>query len=358
MELVRVWAAVDVERAAGRFWSLVEERCPGVVPRREAEPLFAALGWLVCGADDPDGRAALLAVLGRAYHRFGLLPARQVPVLDALTSVVVRHTAEPWTPPVAATWEARLDRATRAVVHAVRRAGTGPTWVPATVVGRQRPVDSVTILTVRPEHRLPYRPGAAVPVSSTRLPGRWRWYSPANAPRPDGTVELHVRAVPGGGLSGLLAQRVRMGERLWLGPPTGTGLALPDPPGHEELLLVAGGTGLAPLRALVEQVAEAGGRRVTLVVGSRTFTDLYDSITLDRLQGAHDWLTVVPAFSHDPTAEPDEIGDALTVALRHLRDDQEVYVCGPPAMNAGSRLRLLAEGVPAHRIHLPDQSTG
>lgn len=68
-----------------------------------------------------------------------------------------------------------------------------------------------------------------------------------------------------------------------------------------------------------------------------------------------DWLTVVPAFSHDPTADPDEAGDALTVALRFLRPDQEVYLCGPPPMVTGSRLRLLAAGVPERRIHLPDE---
>ena len=74
-----------------------------------------------------------------------------------------------------------------------------------------------------------------------------------------------------------------------------------DPASTSDLLLVAGGTGLAPLRALVEQVAAApDGRRVTLIVGARTFTDLYDSITLDKLQCAHDWLTIVPAFSDDP----------------------------------------------------------
>ena len=63
----------------------------------------------------------------------------------------------------------------------------------------------------------------------------------------------------------------------------------------------------------------------------------------------------MPAFSHDPSADPGERGDALTVALDYLRPDQAVYVCGPPAMLAGSRLRLLAAGVPAERIHLPER---
>ncbi|MEH0927579.1 hypothetical protein [Micromonospora sp. CPCC 205558] len=105
---------------------------------------------------------------------------------------------------------------------------------------------------------------------------------------------------------------------------------------------------------MVEQVAAApDGRHVTLIVGARTFTDLYDSIALDKLQCAHDWLTVVPALSDDPCAEPAEQGDALTIALDHHQPGQDVYLCGPQAMPAAARARLLALGIPATRIHLP-----
>jgi NAD(P)H-flavin reductase len=213
------------------------------------------------------------------------------------------------------------------VAGAVERAGDGPAWWPAEVIEHHRAGEGVAILTVRPWRRLPFQPGQAVPVSTERWPGRWRWYSPANAPRPDGTLEFHVRAVAA--VSRALVHAVRPGDPLWLGPPGDTGLRL-DPTCGADLLLAAGGTGLAPLRALVEQVAAAPPRRrVTLVVGSRTFADLYDAISLDKLQCAHDWLTVVPALSHDVSAEPAEQGDALTLALYHYRAVQEVYVCGP-----------------------------
>ncbi|RAO52551.1 FAD-binding oxidoreductase [Micromonospora saelicesensis] len=223
------------------------------------------------------------------------------------------------------------------------------------MIGHDRPSPDIAILTVRQWRRLPFRPGQAVPVCTPRLPGHWRWLSPANAPRADGTVELHVRAVPAGTVSHRLFHEVRPGELLWLGPPVDTGLSL-DLASTNDLLLVAGGTGLAPLRALVEQVAAApDGRRVTLIVGVRTFTDLYDSITLDKLQCAHDWLTIVPALSDDPCAEPAEQGDALTIALEHHQPGQHIYLCGPPAMLAGARPRLCALGIPAARIYLPKE---
>ncbi|MGW4498600.1 FAD-binding oxidoreductase [Micromonospora sp. NPDC004336] len=355
MSVVAAWeAAVDrgFDEAADDFWCTLEDGRPGLLPERDAPLLFAALGRLTSGGDDPAGRAALLAVLGRAYRRHGLLP-HQAAVGEALRAAVARRARPLWTPPVADAWERAGRRAAEAVRRAAEQAGDGPAWWPAEVIGHDRPCDTIAILTVRPWRRLPHRPGQAVPVCTPRRPGRWRWLSPANAPRLDGTVELHVRAVAAGTVSHSLVHDVRPGDPLWLGPPRDAGLSL-DPLPRRDLLLVAGGTGLAPLRALVEQVAAApDGRRVTLVVGARGFAELYDATALDKLQCAHDWLTVVPAFSHDPAAEPAEQGDALTIALDRHRPDQDVHVCGPPSMLAGARLRLLAAGVPADRVHLP-----
>lgn len=353
MTLTAAWEAA-VDKGADDFWCTLEDGRPGVLPEPDAPLLFAALGHLISGGDDSAGRAALLTVLGRAYRRHGLLP-HEAAISEALLAAVARQARPLWTPPLAAEWERAGRRAAEAVRDAAARADDGPAWWPAEVIDRDRPCDTVAILTVRPWRRLSHRPGQAVPVCTPRRPGRWRWLSPANAPRPDGTVELHVRALAAGTVSHSLVHDVRPGEPLWLGPPRDAGLSL-DLPLRRDLLLVAGGTGLAPLRALVEQVAAAPeGRRVTLVVGARSFADLYDAIALDKLQHAHDWLTVVPAFSHDPCAEPAEQGDALTIALDHHRPDHDVYVCGPPLMLAGARLRLLAVGVPADRIHLPTE---
>ncbi|MGA4726205.1 FAD-binding oxidoreductase [Micromonospora taraxaci] len=348
--LTAAWASVD-DRAAGDFWCTLEDRRPGLLPHRDAPLFFTALGRLVVGGDDPANRAALLTVLGRAYRHFDLLP-HATTIGDALLATVACHAQPLWTPQLAVVAKPAVRRATHAVRRAASQAGDGRAWWHVQVIGHDRPSPDIAILTVRPWRRLPFQPGQAVPVCTPRLPGHWRWLSPANAPRADGTVELHVRAVPGGTVSHDLVHRVRPGELLWLGPPGDAGLRL-DPARADDLLLVAGGTGLAPLRALVEQIAAApDGRRVTLIVGARTFTDLYDAIALDKLQCAHDWLTIVPAFSDDPCAEPAEQGDALTIALRHHEPGQEIYLCGPPAMLAGARPRLLALGIPAARIHV------
>ncbi|MGW0435018.1 FAD-binding oxidoreductase, partial [Micromonospora sp. NPDC003197] len=355
-ELMASWAATmrHVDQAVEHFWYLVEDSRPGLLPAGDAVLFLTGLGRLVSGGDDAAGRAALLAVLGRAYRRFCLFTPHHLPIGDALIDTVACYARPWWSPRLARDWQ-RLYRPTiRALARVGRGVGEGPAWWSAEVVDHDRPAPGIAILTVRPQGLLPVRPGQAVPVMVSQVPGRWRWYAPANAPRSDGSLELHVRAVPGGEVSHALVDQVCAGDRVWLGPPYGNGLML-DPDVGADLLLVAGGTGLAPLRALVEQVAAAPDtpRRVTLVVGSRNFIDLYDATSLDKLECAHDWLRLVPAVSHDvENTEPEERGDALTLALAHYRPGQEVYVCGPPAMNRDALLRLLVAGVPAEQIHL------
>ncbi|QLQ40312.2 oxidoreductase [Micromonospora robiginosa] len=319
---------------AARFWAAVEDRCPGLLPERDAPLLHASLSRLLEGGDDRAGRLALLRALGCAYRSFGLRPWHAAAVGDALLPA-----------PGLGWW-----RAWRLVERAAARVGDGPAWWPVEVVDHDRAADTIATVTVRPWRRLPHRAGQAVPVCTSRRPGRWRWLSPANVPRADGTIEFHVRAV--GAVSRSLVHEVRPGELLHLGAPLDSGVELVD--GGDDLLLVAGGTGLAPLRALVEQVAAAPvARRVTLIVGSRTFADLYDAIALDDLQQAHDWLSVVPAFSDDPEAAPAERGTAVALATYHHRAGQHVHVCGPPAMLAAARRWLSIAGVPAQRRHLP-----
>jgi NAD(P)H-flavin reductase len=194
-------------------------------------------------------------------------------------------------------------------------------------------------------------------VQTPLRPRLWRFYSPANAPREDGTIELHVKAVPGGQVSGALVNTVQVGDLLALGSPVGAGLTL-DRLSGRDLLLLAGGTGLAPLKALVEQVAlEGGSRRMSLFVGARTAADLYDMPSLGRLAAALPWLTVVPALSHDPW-HATERGAVVDVALRHgWWHDREVYICGPNEMVTASLDRVRQAGIPPNQIHAEDFDT-
>ncbi|MGI5525842.1 FAD-binding oxidoreductase [Micromonospora sp. CA-259024] len=340
-------------RAADHFWSFMEDRSVRLVPHQFATVFFSTLGQLVAGRGDPAGRRAALAVLGRMYRRFDLQPYHGTAVAAAMVDTVRRFAGEGWEPELAGQWELGCRRALRLAERAAGALGDGPHVTFGEVEACEAASDGVAVLTVRPMRRLRYLPGQAMPVCTPRLPGLWRWYSPASAPRPDGRVEFHVRAIAGGVVSPVLVERVAPGEPLWLGPASDVGLSL-EAAGDADLLLAAGGTGLAPLRALVEQVAASpNGRRVTLVVGTPALPDLYDAVALDKLQHAYrEWLTVVLAFSNDRDVEPAAQGDLLSVALDHYRPGQAFYVCGSPRLIETARKRLPLAGVAADSLHL------
>jgi NAD(P)H-flavin reductase len=138
-----------------------------------------------------------------------------------------------------------------------------------------------------------------------------------------------------------------------MGAPVGD-MTLTHAPARD-LLLVAGGTGLAPLKALVDQlIGDADPRRqrrVHLFTGARTAEELYDLPALRMLAQQHPWLTVVPAVSQDSPFDG-ERGDICKVVARAGRwSDHEVYVCGPTAMVDATVARMLDLGIADDRIH-------
>lgn len=345
-------ALAEHEHSVDHFWAFMEDRSVRFLPYEFAPMFFSTLGQVVAGRGDPASRRAALAVLGGMYRRFGLYPYHGTVVAAAMADTVRRFSGGRGEPELVAYWERGCRRALRLAERAAEAMGDGP-HVTVGEVESCSAAGGVAVVTVRPMRRLRYVPGQAMPVCTPRLPGQWRWLSPANAPRRDGTVEFHIRAVPGGVVSPVLVEQVAVGEWLWLGPAFDVGLSL-QAAGGAALLLAAGGTGLAPLRALVEQVAASpDGRRVTLVVASRTLRDCYDAAVVEGLERAHgDWLSVVWAFSDDRDVEPAAQGDLLTMALDHHRDGEAFYVCGSPRLIEQARTRLPAAGVDPDSLHL------
>ncbi|MGH3155138.1 MAG: globin domain-containing protein, partial [Streptosporangiaceae bacterium] len=190
---------------------------------RQRNGFFRALASLVWSVDCPEQLAALVAELGRDHRRFGVT-ARHYPEFMAALLATVREFAGPaWSAEVAAAWEALLDLVTRTMLEAADAdAKQAPSWWLAEVIEHQRRAGDLAVLTVRPDQPLGYRPGQYVSVQSARWPREWRNYSIANAPRQDGTLSLHVRAVPGGLVSTALVQHTAPGDTLLIGPAKGT----------------------------------------------------------------------------------------------------------------------------------------
>lgn len=315
----------------------------------QRDRLFAALGDVVARVDDLDALVPILQQLGRDHRKFGTLAAHY-PAVGTSLLATLEHFDDEWTPELAKDWTEAYTLVAEVMIGAADEAAEQPAWWDADVVGHDRRTIDVAVLQVRPRARYDYQAGQSLSLESDLRPRLWRYYSPANAPRPDGLLEIHVKARDGGPVSSALVRRVGVGDVLRLGPPVGH-LTL-EPHSDRDLLLVAGGMGLAPLKALVDQIARHGpARRVDLFAGFRTEDDVYDAPDLRRLQQENPWLTVTVAVSDDKTSGL-EHGDVGEVVLRHGPWlSREVCVAGPAPMVDDTVGRLLHHGVPQRRLH-------
>jgi NAD(P)H-flavin reductase/hemoglobin-like flavoprotein len=319
-------------------------------PQRDR--LLSALGHIVSHVDDTERLVGFVEHLGRDHRRFEVRPEHYPIVGQALLHTLGHGLGPAWTEQLAADWAEAYTVVSGLMIQAAQAAEhTMPPWWDAEVIAHERRGADIAVLTVRPSQALPYRAGQSVAVESHLRPRVWRYLSPANAPRPDGTIDFHVRTVPGGELSPALVYQCRPGDVLRLGAPIGTRLTVP-PAGGPDLLLLAGGTGVAPLKAVVEELAGgASERKVTLMVGAATRWDLYDMPALHQLGDDLRWLQVIPVLSDDPLSE-----QCATVVEAALQSgpwyDRHVYVCGSPAMVSGTCQSLLDAGYPSANLRV------
>ena len=328
---------------------------PGMQEQRGrlARALQAAIAAL---HDGPQVRPALWG-LGRDHRRFAVRPEHYVVFGQSLISALERHTGDVWVPELATAWQRVFDAVAGEMQSGAREAaGREPAWWRAEVIAHERRRDDIAVLRLRTDRAFDYEPGQHLPVETPRLPRAWRRYSPATIQQPDGTIELHVRSVGAGWVSGALVRHTKVGDHLRLGAPSGD-LRI-DQSSRRDLLLVAGGTGLAPIRSLLEGLARWNtARRVTLLFGARTAGELYDLSALRVLESRHDWLTVVPVV--ESSSYDGEQGTLADVIGRSGPwTDHEVVVAGSPAMTTATVGRLHGVGVPVQRIGVDSAGLG
>ncbi|KAB1153775.1 oxidoreductase, partial [Micromonospora sp. AMSO12t] len=218
----------------------------------QQDKLLAALGHIVTHVDDEREVTAFAQRLGADHRRFQGedRQGRPVPLAEwhyirvgqALLATLERFLGPRWTPQLHAEWAAAYELVARLMLAgAVEAERTSPPYWEAEVLAVQRRRADVCVFTVRPNYLCEYLPGQSLPMQVPQL-RTWRYLSPANAPRPDGTIEFHVRAA--GRFSTHLVRRLREGDRVLLGSPVGTALSSYDRSPGLPLLLVAGGTGV------------------------------------------------------------------------------------------------------------------
>jgi CDP-4-dehydro-6-deoxyglucose reductase len=234
--------------------------------------------------------------------------------------------------------------------------------MPARIAKIDRVAPDVAIVSVQlpAGERLQFRAGQY--MDFILKDGARRQYSMATAPHADELIQLHIRHTPGGvftdRLFGIAQPPVKERDILRIEAPLGTFFLREDD--TRPIVLLAGGTGFAPIKAIAEHifhkrinVEESGkpAREVRLYWGARSRTDLY----MDAL--AAQWAAEQPNFRYVPVLSEPKAEDAWTgrigfvhhAVMEDLPDlsGHDVYACGAPAMiDAARRDFAAACGLP------------
>lgn len=239
----------------------------------------------------------------------------------------------------------------------------------ATVVEHHRLRKDLAVVRLIGEP-VPFRAGQYVDVTVPQFPNLPRRLSPALPPSLDGKLEFHVRTVPGGWVSRGIVEDTAPGDQWQISSPRGELTVDANGP---TVVMIAGGTGLAPLRSIILDLTQVQNPpQVYLFVGGRTVQDLYASDMLWILTQQLPWLTTVPVVE-DVTGPgaPDEWYDRIVAHVGpidfHEDDllegtlaevvpehgafvDHQVLVCGSPGMVQATREGLIATGTPADAV--------
>ncbi|WP_229325065.1 globin domain-containing protein [Streptomyces sp. UNOC14_S4] len=315
----------------------------------QRDRLFKALLAAARHVDDAATLTDYLSALGRGHRKYGTLPTHYPAVGECLIEALTRHAPLTWDEEAEAAWVRVYTAISQIMIDAAAAdEAVAPAWWQAEVVGHEPRTPDIAVVTVRTDRPYPFRAGQYTSLETPWWPRVWRHYSFSTAPRRDGLLSFHVKAVPAGWVSNALVHRARPGDVLRLGPPTGSMIV--DHTTDNGLLCLGGGTGIAPIKALVEDVAEHGrSRPVQVFYGARHDGDLYDLETLLRLQRAHPWLRVRPVVGEGP--QRGLSGQLPSITRRYGPwPDHDAYLSGPPGMIRCGVDALTRIGMPAHRI--------
>jgi CDP-4-dehydro-6-deoxyglucose reductase len=185
--------------------------------------------------------------------------------------------------------------------------------------------------------------------------GRRRSFSIASPPHDGEGIELHVRRVAGGGFSQALFEQLRVGSLLRIEGPIGQFIyrerAAPA-------LMIAGGTGFAPLKSMLRHALESGStREIHFYWGARQAVDVYEEALLLEWARQHPQLRVSTVLSEAATldaATPHRrlgwVHEAVLADYPTL-ERFDVYAAGPPALIEAIRATFPARGLTEDRLH-------
>ena len=179
--------------------------------------------------------------------------------------------------------------------------------------------------------------------------GRKRSFSLANAPHDDALLQLHIRHVPGGAFTEQVFTTMKVRDILRFNGPHGTFYLREDSP--KPIIFLAGGTGFAPIKSIVEHaLAENCQRPMSIYWGAKARIDLYMDALPVQWAASHAHISYVPVLSQ-PAADDAWSGRTGLVHQAILADfpdlsGHQVYACGAPGMIDAARRDFAAQGLP------------
>lgn len=208
-------------------------------------------------------------------------------------------------------------------------------------------------LELREGEHLAYVPGQYVDI--LMRDGRRRAFSIANAARADHTLELHIRWVADGAFSSYVAEHLKERSLLRLRGPLGSFFLRKEPPMPS--LFVAGGTGIAPIKGMIEDALMQGWREpMHLYWGVRAVRDLYLHEGLLEWAATYDNLTYTPVLSEPQAGDSEWRGRTGFVHAAVLEDFDDLsrfdaYLSGPPPMVNAGREPFIERGLDPANLH-------
>jgi len=222
---------------------------------------------------------------------------------------------------------------------------------PHRIVANERRTQTIRELWLRPlDVPLRYRPGEYVLIEDADRAIPPRSYSIANAPRPDGLISLLVTRVDDGRTSTWIHDQLRVGDQVSVSGPYGT--FVDDPQSTAPCLLLAAGSGVAPIRSLLEATLSRNPRRpVTLVISARTEADVVDCRRFTDWQAVHRAFRFVRTLTRADGPAP---RGRIRAVLPSLCDDltgHDAFIAGAPGFVRACATAAAALGARPERIH-------
>lgn len=208
------------------------------------------------------------------------------------------------------------------------------------------------ILTLPPSIRMQFFAGQY--IDFILKDGRRRSFSIANAPHEDKYIELHVRHVQGGEFTGEVFDQMKVRDIVRIEGPLGSFFLRED--SDREVILMAGGTGFAPIKGIIEHVLNKKiNRQFHIYWGAKTFEDLYYHEQAKKWADENDNITYTPILDADDSNKDwdGRTGYVHDNVLKDFRDfsNLEVYASGPPAMVYAGRDAFVPYGLDPERYY-------